>query len=257
MIMTRTDSATADLADHTAWPVAPLAAVPGPTGAQELAVAVRSWTGQEPADGPIDLESICQLAGVEVSVDMLGAGDGGYEGLLIPLDGNRFAVAADPTPAGGWGWLTGKRRQALARQRTRFRIGHELGHALCYWRDGAVPRRHLPGSAEQEAFCDAFSRALLVPRRRAEEAPPTVDGLLRLQRRCDVSLEVAARAMSAAQSDLRIELWHGECDRLELQWSTEPRSGSATAGELLDEFHGDRACWLPARRQLVRVLTSR
>jgi hypothetical protein len=106
-----------------------------------------------------------------------------------------------------------------------------------------MPRRRIYDSPQQEEFCDLLGRHLLVPSERARAAETTATGLLSLQENCDVSLEVAARALSDANPKLDIAIWFGPSpDQVRLQWSS---SGSTNPVE-----DGDGS-WLEDRQQLV------
>jgi hypothetical protein len=103
-------------------------------------------------------------------------------------------------------------------------------------------------SARQEEFCDALGRELLVPRELAVSAERSTRGLLSLQAHCDVSLEVAARAMSSAQQEAEIAIWFRAGDALRLQWRSE--RGPDAAPRRRD----DPNCrWLADRGQLLFV----
>jgi hypothetical protein len=83
------------------------------------------------------------------------------------------------------------------------------------------PARRVIDSAAQERFCDEFASHLLVPREAAVKVT-RVSELLRLQERCDVSLEVATRAVSTALPHRWIALWHsGPGDSVRPQWSSD------------------------------------
>jgi hypothetical protein len=220
--------------------------VPDSEATIELARAVRRISGQSPT-GAIDFRPLYRLAGARAIEARLGSADGGQEAMLTPLPEDRFGIAVDPTPPGGWRKIPSPLRRELRRHRFRFRIGHELGHTFFYARGHGQPRRHLFDSPTQEDFCDAFSRELLVPVRAARRAAPSPDGLLRLRAAHDVSLELAARALSAAQPDLAIGIWFGERDggdALRPQWTSPGGPVDAPARS---------AKWIRARRQLVHV----
>ena len=173
--------------------------------------------------------------------------------MLTPLPEDRFGITVDPTPRGGWQRIPVHLRKELRRHRFRFRVGHELGHTYFYARDGDRPRRHLFDSPEQEEFCDAFSRELLVPIRAARRAAPTPDGLLRLRSTHDVSLELAARSLSAAQPNLAIGIWFGGMgrgERLTPQWispnvSLDPPDLAVRSTK-----------WIQPRGQLIHVASA-
>jgi hypothetical protein len=168
----------------------------------------------------------------------------------MPLPKDRFGISVDPTPKGGWREIPVQLRAELKRHRTRFRVGHELGHTFFYSRGTDAPVRHVYDSLEQENFCDDFSRELLVPCRLAKRAQPTPSGVLKLQKTCDVSLELAARAVSAAHPDLPVALWFAppEGDDPRLQWATSSAVRSSPPNS-----DASNASWLSERRQLLVV----
>jgi Zn-dependent peptidase ImmA (M78 family) len=98
-------------------------------------------------------------------------------------------------------------QENLRRHRVRFRVAHELAHTLFYWRRGDRPQRHLLDSASQERFCDAFSRALLVPPAVVARMPVNARTIMDLQEIFDVSLEVAARSLATAHPGAFVGLW--------------------------------------------------
>jgi hypothetical protein len=178
------------------------------------------------------------------------------EAMLAAMPGDRFGISVDPTPRGGWRLVPAHMRAELKRHRLRFRVGHELSHALFYSRGADTPRRRVFDSPAQEEFCDLFSRELLVPRTMAERAEPTPQGLLKLRATCDVSLELAVRAVSAAQPALKIALWfgHSSDDRLNLQWAS---SAAGKDRRLQEQRPPDPSSssveWIEERRQLLLV----
>jgi hypothetical protein len=212
--------------------------------------------GQRFAEEPmLDLSDVCEAARVTVREALLSGERGGQEALLTPLGDDRFAITVDATPRGGWRCVEGRMQEELRRHRVRFRVAHELAHTLFYWRHGDRPRRHLLDSASQERFCDAFSRALLVPPAVAARMPVNTGSIVDLQETFDVSLEVAARALAAAHPRAFVGLWFADAegdDQLRLQWCT---GGSGCAA--LRDACGDtsalltRGTWLPQRRQLL------
>ena len=119
-----------------------------------------------------------------------------------------FYLRVDPEPVGGWGEVTRPSREATARHRLRFRVGHELGHTLFYERQkGRGPRRAQRWTSCEEQWCDEFARSLLLPPPAARTLPATANSVFRLQRRFDVSLEVAARALANAHEEAAVAVW--------------------------------------------------
>jgi len=208
--------------------------------------------------GPLrDLRAVCRVAGVTYSQDVLGGTDGLIEAMLVPLSGDRFGIAVDPTPRGGWLTVPPAVRRDLRRHRVRFRVAHELGHTFFYAREGERPRRIVPDSPRQEAFCDTFARSLLVSPRSASTVVPSAAAVLKLAREFDVSVEVAARAVSSAHPDVEVGVWWWPTDGgPEIQWRSD--KCTLTAEDELDRAtahgHGrSAAMWLADRRQLVAV----
>lgn len=201
------------------------------------------------------MRRLCALARAKLQIARLSAREGGQEALLVPLSGDRFGISIDPTPSGGWQKIPVKIRAELKRHRVRFRAGHELGHALFYRRGADRPRRHVYDSPAQEGFCDLFSRELLVPRSLADQARPTPRALLKLRAECDVSLELAARAVAAAQPGLRIAIWFAPADGegLALQWASKAAEDSPKSLDNPLDNVAVGAEWLADRRQLLSV----
>lgn len=232
-----------------------LGEIPGGSDLEHLVERVRRQCGRRRR---LDLAVACDIFGATVRVADLGGREGGQEAMLVPLEAGRFGIVVDPTPRGGWDHVPRAVRPDLRRHRLRFRVGHELAHTFFYSRrSGETPQRQLFDSDEQEDFCDRFSRSLLVPRREIERMKPTVEGLVELQRACDVSLEVAARATAAARPDLDVSIWFERGDR------TVRRQIGARANQVPDRLpaeelgtHVPTVVPLRDRRQWVAVTQS-
>jgi hypothetical protein len=211
---------------NVASKLGPLTYVPSAGLAALYAAEIRQATGQP--DGPADLQLCADAIDGTIELRSLGAERGGCQGLLAPLEGDRFRITVDPTPAGGWGSATPDQRATISRRRSRFLIGHELGHTLFYRRrERRRPARSIPtGHPLEEQFCDRFARSLLVPPAgRARSASE----ILAASERFDVSLQVATRA--AAETGIRATLWRWE-ERpakfravLDTQWASEHNLG--------------------------------
>lgn len=206
----------------------------------------------------LDLSEVCEAAGVILREGLLSGERGGLEALLTPLENDQFAVMIDSTPRGGWRNIESSMRDDLRRHRLRFRVAHELAHTFFFWRHGGRPRRHLPNSTGQERFCDAFSRALLVPPDAVARMPVNAGTIIDLQEAFDVSLEVAARSLAAVHSDALVELWFTPddgSDQLRLQWCSDRLQSiahsiaSPSTGTMPLRDRG--GVWLPKRRQLL------
>jgi hypothetical protein len=248
------------------WPHRPHRSVPSRSEAEDLAMEVRRiWRAGAP-DAPLrDLSGICRAGRFRVIERTLSAAAGGGEALLSPEPHNRFEIWVDPEPRGGWDRVPASRRPALRRHRIRFRVAHEIAHSFFYDRGSEAPVRLVPDSDAQEQFADNFARALLLPRVAIGDQPLMPKDVVRLQRRYDVSLEVAVRAVASAQPRRRWGLLFCSFDqgpsRLHEQWSSGPlpcalaalapyaQPGAHNASpELAD---GLCVAYLPGRAQLV------
>jgi hypothetical protein len=194
----------------------------GVTDARRAAHAVREAVfGTRRADAPLcDLSDAVHLARAEVVDRDLAAGGDGCQALLIPLRADRFRIVVDVTPRDGWAGVAASVRGEVADHRRRFRVGHELGHTFFYSRKpDALPRRILEGSDREERFCDEFARALLLPTRVAKECR-SLKGLVRVQARYAVSLELAARTLAETSStELALFYWDAATGRPGVQWT--------------------------------------
>ncbi len=170
---------------------------------------------------------------------------GGPQALLIPLAEDGFRIPVDPTPHRGWDDVEGPLRKPLYRQRRRFLVAHELAHSLFYERmAGQRPNRATPLSETEERFCDEFACWLLLPRAALEGRPSSASAIFDLHRDFDVSVEVAARALTGANPELwaAIVVFDRALDLWQLQWMS-PAPPPV----------GYSARFDPARRQLVLV----
>jgi hypothetical protein len=191
----RMDGLERPSARHSHLPT--LRAVPAAATAPLYAQQARRAIGEHADAAPLpDLDGFCAAAGVAVARLPLRAAAGGIEATLTPLDGDRFGVVVDPEPAGGWQRIDVRLRADLARHRYRFRLAHELAHTLFYDRSGARPRRRFSVTAAEEAFCDRYARALLLPDDALADRMVTPAEVLRVQREYDVSLELCVRAFA-------------------------------------------------------------
>lgn len=214
-----------------AWPAPAFSAVPGVREATRLAGEMRGLLA--PARGPTDVALCARAARTEIRETTLGAGRGGLQGMLVPLDGDRFRIAIDPTPRGGWGGIDPGWQRVIAVRRARFLLAHELGHTLFYRRTGGIPSRSLDrGSAAEEKFCDEFARALLVP---AVASGVTAQEVHAHHHCYNVSLELAARAAALQGGAARLTLWRwdgeapGRRATLHVQWSSDDRLATELA----------------------------
>jgi hypothetical protein len=263
------------VSERSRWPDVTLAVPPSLASAEALAGAVRKATGTRP-DTRQGLSPLLALGGFHLRPGRLSARGGGIEAALAPLADGRFALTVDTEPRGGWGSVSPELREELDRHRLRFRVAHEIGHSFFYDRSGTRPRRVAPGSAEQERWCDRFASALLLPPSVVVSTPPTPKSLLRLQRRFDVSLHVAVRALARVHRDRFLALlvargprppyvrvqWQKRYGAPAPRWWTDEQLQSALRDglrsgvlELSYPGGGRLAQWeaLPARAQLVVV----
>jgi hypothetical protein len=202
------------------------------------------------ADEPLrNFRRLASRGRFEISEETLSAAAGYDEALLIPLDGDRFAICIDPTPRGGWHRIRPHLRTALRRQRFRFRVAHEIGHTLFYDRGGDRPRRLFDGSEREERFCDEFARSLLLPTNAARKCPPTPAAVLRLQQEYDVSLEVAVRAVAAAEPGRQAALWYTQLgEGWRLQWANVKPADPLREGALIMPERGQALVVAPRAR---------
>lgn len=172
--------------------------VPDETAASLYAETIR-WllSDRAPAYAPLlDLDPVCATLGIIAERRTLRGAAGGVEATIAPLDGNQFRVVVDPEPAGGWERVDEAIQEDVARQRYRFRLAHELCHTLFYDRSGIRPTRRFSVTRREEAFCDRFARALLLPDVALSGCDATPAEVLRIQREYDVSLELCLRAFA-------------------------------------------------------------
>lgn len=173
--------------------------VPEPAAVTSLAAQARHCWGATP-DAKLDLGRACNRLGVEVREVALEVPAGGAQGFLIPRPGG-FLIEVDPEPHGSWESVPRALRAQLRRHRKRFLIAHELTHTFFYGDGPTGPRRVVFDSPQQEIFCDEMARALLVPAAVAAALPFEPESAVEIQRRFDVSMEVALRALAAAHGD--------------------------------------------------------
>jgi len=193
---------------------------------KRLAERLRNELGY--VEGVLDVHAAAANLGCDVEAGAL-LQESGVEAELRPHpSADRFLVRVDPTPARGWTGTPDQMKTAVARQRFRFRVCHELGHALHFdrRRNGEGPARTTPWRSSEEVWCDEFARAFLVPPTAVKELAPEAGTVFELQRRFDVSLEVATRALVTGHPHCEAALWFWPPDGLPKpewlirQWST-------------------------------------
>ena len=207
---------------HTSdWPAPAYAEPPSIVEAGCLAATLRRNVlgGAHERDPIPDISAFAAAAGAAVVEADLGVTAGGCEALLVPLPDDRFRIAVDPRPRSGWNDRPSDARQTTQRQRLRFRVAHELAHTLFYSRaPGAVPSRRPCCSTGEEAFCDRFAQALLLP----DDVVATCSVFSELecvQASFDVSLEVAVRSYASVhRTEIALFYWAKEANPI-LQWA--------------------------------------
>jgi hypothetical protein len=83
----------------------------------------------------------------------IGSPTSTIESLLIPLNRGGFSVVVNT-------------HHSPSRERAMWLTAHEIGHSFFY-APGSPPRRIVPVTADEEAFCDAFAHRLLWAARRS------------------------------------------------------------------------------------------
>lgn len=165
-----------------------------------------------------DIRDLCRVGRFCLRERRLGGARGGLEAVLAPAARDRFEIYIDPEPPGGWARIPPHLKVSLQRQRLRFRVAHEIAHSFFYERNGAVPRRRLAGSEQQEEFCDRFAAEFLLPRDAVSEAGGSAEGLVRLAERFDVSLQLAARSFAGRERGVLVALFLCREEGLRRQW---------------------------------------
>jgi hypothetical protein len=182
------------------------------------------------ASSRFDVSRVCKRLGVDVSIVSLGVPEGGAQGFLLPRADGRFLIEVDPEPRSGWDAVSPHLRGSLKRHRERFLIAHELAHTLFYEDSPSGPQRMAFDSLRQEVFCDEMARALLVPPEVARTTPFTPEGVVKIQRRFDVSMELALRGIVSARNETGaawLLLRRGE--ETLIQWTSATRSLTSRA----------------------------
>lgn len=217
------------------WPFRPLAAVPGEHIAVRLAGQVRKMVSDD--QSACNLEKVCTVGGFAWREATLDAKRGGHEALLVPRIDGGFEIFVDPSPPAMF-----SRRAAsvdrTVRRRTRFRIAHEIGHSFFYDRRFRPARRLVPWDEREEAFCDLFASALLIPPNSVNAFPCTPKAVLKIADTFDVSIEAAARAFSKWKAEVSILGLEGSrigpsLGSLKILWSVGP--ARFTAGTCLGD----------------------
>jgi uncharacterized protein DUF955 len=191
-----------------------------------------------PGGNRVDVVELAKTLGCRVSTVRISATGTVQADLCPDTSRNLFYLRVDPEPSGGWDEMPAASRKTIARHRLRFRVSHELGHTFFYERHrGEGPRRARRWSSREEEWCDEFARSLLVPATVARALPATAESVFRLQRRFDVSLEVAGRALANAHENAAVAIWFWPPD------AEEPREAL---------LHQWASCEMPALRRWRR-----
>lgn len=213
----------------------------------------------------LDVAAVARSLGCKVSRSQRQHGSLVEASLRPSPRSDRFHITVDPTPRRGWGATPHSDREAIGRQRYRFRVCHELAHTFYFSRaPGRGPKRRQPWSAVEEDWCDEFSRSLLIPAQVSRVCQPTAESAVELQARFDVSLEVAARALSAAHPRIELGIWYWPvCEpphpsSLLRQWTTLEKKGalriwrmSDLVQKALDTGRAEGTLPVPQRRNTV------
>jgi hypothetical protein len=256
-----------------AWPSLNTDRLPALPEAVTLAEAVRREVlGPERVHDPLlDINQLLSVARCQLTLKRLGGADGSPQALIMPMENDSFCVLVDSEPVGGWCPYRGD----TDRHRTRFLIGHELGHTFFYVRvPGEPPKRWAMDSSEQEEFCDSFSCALLCPPAVVAATAPTPENIAALSRQYDVSVQLTVRAFADVHRSHSFALlyqdrsgpwqlipqWNTNMSRYANDWwersvQTVPRSAARTV--LLPLKDGGTERWkalvLPERSQALLV----
>jgi hypothetical protein len=106
---------------------------------------------------------------------------------LVPKIKGGFQILVDPGRAPS---------AATRRRRLRFRLAHEPGHSFFYDRRPRPARRLLNHSSVEEQFCDTFASALLLPPTTVARRPATLETILDLSNKLDVSVQLVGSAVA-------------------------------------------------------------
>lgn len=151
----------------------------GDRSSAETAHALRRECGL-PQHSRCDLDAICRALSIRVKRIPFSSAHAGTDTLLVPTRGGY--VVAFATDA------------KLSECEKRVRLAHEIGHTLFYERSGpaTVPRRDRPITEDEESFCDAFARHLLLPRASLSSSREGRRGIAALAERHGIPLADAA-----------------------------------------------------------------
>ena len=173
------------------WPKAYFARVPKLDTSSDLALAVRDMVfgiGHETI--PCDFHKVCDAGGFKLRTTKFRSNRSAHDALLIPRRDGTFVILVDPN------------REELSigqdtkRHRLRFRIAHEIGHSFFFNRTICPPERVFAPSQEEEAFCDNFASALLVPKTALDRYRCEPRSVFDIHETFELSVEAAARALT-------------------------------------------------------------
>ena len=232
--------------------------------ATEAATVLRAGLGC--GNGPVDPVKACSALGYRLKMDHLAADSDGQVALLIPSRRARFAVVVDPRLAAREAWMavgvSTDERLAIRHSTLGFRVGHELGHTLFY-DDRTPPRRLREFSGREEQFCDAFARALLLPR--DLQTPTTAHGIATLARGRRVSLEIAASYVADRRPDhdvlcgLQVGTKDDSCVVQYASGGMDPANERLTWADLVElsrSWNPTASSWWSDRRRFVVTVTK-
>jgi hypothetical protein len=205
------------------------------------------------ADPLSDLRSVANAAGATIEHADLDAIRSGLQALLAPRPGG-FDIFVDPSVELDVDEPRATVSEDLKRHRTRFRVAHELAHTFFYDRDAHAPTRLLDDTDRQEAFCDRFAAALLLPRDAVCAAGCRPLAIVAVQRRYDVSLQLAVRRFAEVfpeQTFVLMAETGRHPPRLRAQWAhcPQPLRSRWWASRWLQSAFDDETevrGWLPA-----------
>ena len=188
------------------WPSVSFRSVPSASVAWSLASDIRNSVAGH-SSGWCDLQTICLAGGFRTRwCDFSDDPHSSHSALLVPRTDGFFDVIVDPTPPIHASSPTRTPYASMPTQahRFRFRVAHEIGHSFFYDRVSRPPRRLLPFSPAEEAFCDEFASALLVPPTDACDYSADTESVFDIHEKFDVSVQAAAYALARAHPDVSI-----------------------------------------------------
>ena len=191
---------------HPSWPTEVFRSVPSLPEARTRALGLRTGVLGY-STGWCDLPKLCLAGAFRTKwADFATDRTSTHSALLVPRADGSFDIIVDPAPRreGTEGTSSTAMAPVTKNHRFRFRVAHEIGHSFFYNRLLRPPRRRLPFSRAEEAFCDAFASALLVPPTDADKYSADTVSVFDIHRKYEVSVEAAAHALAHAHPDVSI-----------------------------------------------------